>query len=94
MRALFGSRLSRPCYRSIIRPHFPLYKYLAVGVIILGMKKRSSETHKAAQLLGKRGGMVTLKKHGPEKLREWGKLGADFGKLGGRPSNTKKGKSK
>jgi hypothetical protein len=49
------------------------------------MKKHSRETHKAAQLLGKRGGTATLKKYGPEKLREWGKLGAEYGKLGGRP---------
>lgn len=54
------------------------------------MRKRSSETHKAAQLLGKRGGMATLKKYGPEKLREWGRLGAEFGKLGGRPLKVKK----
>jgi len=57
--------------------------------MIIEMRKRSSETHKAAQLLGKRGGKATLRKYGPEKLREWGKLGAEFGKLGGRP---KKGK--
>jgi hypothetical protein len=56
------------------------------------MKKRSSETHKAAQLLGKRGGTATLKKYGPEKLREWGKLGAEFGKRGGRPPKKKSAK--
>jgi hypothetical protein len=53
------------------------------------MKKHSLETHKAAQLLGKRGGTATLKKYGPKKLREWGKLGAEYGKLGGRPSKSK-----
>ena len=51
----------------------------------MGMRKRASETQRAAQLLGKRGGMATLKKYGPEQLREWGKLGAEFGKRGGRP---------
>jgi hypothetical protein len=54
------------------------------------MKMRSSELHKAAQLLGKNGGMATLKKYGPEKLRRWGKLGAEFGKLGGRPPKVRK----
>jgi hypothetical protein len=49
------------------------------------MRKNSSETRHAAQLLGKRGGTATLKKYGAKKLREWGKLGAEFGKLGGRP---------
>jgi hypothetical protein len=49
------------------------------------MKKPSSEAHKAAQLLGRLGGKATLKKHGRKQLREWGKLGAEFGKLGGRP---------
>jgi hypothetical protein len=49
------------------------------------MRKRLSETQKAAQLLGKRGGKATLKKYGPEQLREWGKLGAEHGKKGGRP---------
>jgi hypothetical protein len=56
------------------------------------MKKRLSETRKAAQLLGKRGGKATLKKYGPEKLREWGRLGAEFGKLGGRPPKKLEGK--
>ncbi|MBZ5538236.1 MAG: hypothetical protein LAO31_19965 [Acidobacteriia bacterium] len=49
------------------------------------MKKKPNETHNAAQLLGKRGGMATLKKFGPKQLREWGKLGAEHGKKGGRP---------
>lgn len=40
---------------------------------------------KAAQMLGRRGGMKTLKTHGAATMREWGKLGAKFGKLGGRP---------
>jgi hypothetical protein len=57
------------------------------------MKKRSSEFHKAAQLLGKRGGMATLRKHGPKKLRRWGKLGAEYGKRGGRPPKVRKGTS-
>lgn len=50
----------------------------------------SRETKKAAQLLGKRGGMATLKKYGPEQLREWGKLGAEHGKKGGRPKGSGK----
>jgi len=54
------------------------------------MKKSSSELHKAAQLLGKKGGMATLKKYGPLNLRRWGKLGAEFGKLGGRPPKVRK----
>jgi hypothetical protein len=49
------------------------------------MKRRWSETQKAARLLGKRGGTATLKKYGPGQLREWGKLGAEHGKKGGRP---------
>jgi hypothetical protein len=59
----------------------------------LNVKKRSSELHKAAQLLGKKGGMATLKKYGPEKLRRWGKLGAEYGKRGGRPPKVRKGTS-
>jgi len=58
------------------------------------MKKPSSELRKAAQLLGRKGGMATLKKYGPEKLRRWGKLGAEFGKRGGRPPKVRKGTSK
>jgi hypothetical protein len=54
------------------------------------MKARSSELHKAAQLLGKKGGVATLKKYGAEKLRWWGKLGAEFGKRGGRPKGSGK----
>jgi len=54
------------------------------------MKKRPSETHKAAQLLGKRGGMATLEKYGAEKLRKWGRLGAEHGKKGGRPPKSEK----
>jgi hypothetical protein len=57
----------------------------------LRVKKHSSELHKAAQLLGKKGGMSTLKKYGREKLRRWGKLGAEFGKRGGRPPQAGKG---
>ncbi len=53
------------------------------------MKKPVDQAHKAAQLLGRRGGMATLKKYGAEKLRRWGKLGAKFGKLGGRPPKVK-----
>jgi len=49
------------------------------------MKKRRTQTRKAAQLLGRRGGMATLKKYGLERLREWGRLGAEHGKKGGRP---------
>jgi len=49
------------------------------------MKMRRSKARSAAQLLGKRGGMATLKKYGPEQLREWGNLGAEHGKKGGRP---------
>jgi hypothetical protein len=29
--------------------------------------------------------MATLKKYGLERLREWGRLGAEHGKKGGRP---------
>jgi hypothetical protein len=47
--------------------------------------KRSNGIAQAARILGKRGGTKTLKTHGAEKMREWGKLGAKFGKLGGRP---------
>ena len=54
------------------------------------MNKRRTEAHKGAQLLGKRGGMTTLKKYGREKLRQWGKLGAEFGKKGGRPPKSEK----
>jgi len=61
----------------------------------MGMRIRASKAQKAAQLLGKRGGMATLKKYGPEKLREWGKLGAEFGQRGGRPKGSgKKGRRK
>ena len=58
------------------------------------MKNDSKETRNAAQLLGKRGGTATLKKYGAKKLREWGKLGAEFGKLGGRPPKAKKGENR
>jgi hypothetical protein len=37
--------------------------------------------------------MATLKKYGPEKLRRWGKLGAEYGKRGGRPPKVRKGTS-
>lgn len=63
------------------------------------MSKEPSKAHSAAQLLGKRGGTATLKKYGPEQLKEWGKLGAEFGKLGGKPkqktsSGVKRAKAK
>jgi hypothetical protein len=54
------------------------------------MKKKSSQARVAARLLGKRGGMKTLKKYGPEQLREWGRLGAEHGKKGGRPKGSGK----
>ena len=31
--------------------------------------------NKSAQKLGKLGGQATLKKHGKEQMKEWGKLG-------------------
>ena len=34
--------------------------------------------------------MATLKKYGAEKLRKWGRLGAEHGKKGGRPPKSKK----
>ena len=40
----------------------------------------------AAKLLGRRGGLATLKKYGRDRMREWGRAGAKYGKLGGRPS--------
>jgi hypothetical protein len=57
--------------------------------ILSDMKKNLSETQKAAQLLGRQGGMATLKKYGADKLREWGQLGAEHGKKGGRPPKSK-----
>ncbi len=51
--------------------------------------KKSDEARQAARLLGKRGGMKTLKTYGAEKMQEWGKLGAQYGKLGGRPRKSK-----
>ena len=54
------------------------------------MKERTSEAQKAAQLLGRRGGEATLKKYGAKKLKQWGKLGAEYGKLGGRPPKKSK----
>jgi hypothetical protein len=56
----------------------------------MDMKKRISEAQKAARLLGKRGGTATLAKYGTEQLREWGKLGAEHGKKGGRPKGSGK----
>jgi hypothetical protein len=55
------------------------------------MTKRSTELHKAAQLLRKKGGTATLKKYRPHKLRRRGKLGAEYGKRGGRPPKVRKG---
>lgn len=52
------------------------------------MKKQVSEAQKAARLLGRRGGTATLAKYGREKMREWGKLGAEHGKKGGRPKGS------
>jgi hypothetical protein len=49
------------------------------------MKQRLSKAQEAAQFLGKLGGTATLKKYGAEQMREWGKLGAEHGKKGGRP---------
>jgi len=51
----------------------------------IGGMETLTEAQKAARLLGKRGGTATLKKYGPEQLREWGKLGAEHGKKGGWP---------
>jgi hypothetical protein len=48
----------------------------------------------AAKLLGQLGGNARAKNSTPEQRRKWGKKGAKFGKLGGRPpkaSNKKKG---
>lgn len=56
------------------------------------MNNQGREVHEAARLLGKRGGTKTLEKYGRDQLKQWGKLGAEFGKLGGRPS--KKGSAK
>jgi hypothetical protein len=47
--------------------------------------KHKDEIHEAARLLGKRGGTRTLEKYGRDQLKQWGKRGAEFGKLGGRP---------
>jgi hypothetical protein len=57
---------------------------------MIRMKKRLGEAQKAARLLGKRGGTATLKKYGAVKMREWGKLGAEHGKKGGRPKGSGK----
>jgi len=56
------------------------------------MDTQLREVHEAARLLGKRGGTKTLEKYGRDQLKKWGKLGAEFGKLGGRPP--KKGNAK
>jgi len=59
------------------------------------MKEPKDQAREAAQLLGRRGGMATLKKYGAKKLRRWGELGKKFGKLGGRPTgNRKRGSAK
>lgn len=52
------------------------------------MDTQLREVHEAAQLLGKRGGTKTLEKYGRDQLIRWGKRGAEFGKLGGRPKKT------
>jgi len=56
------------------------------------MDTQLREVQEAARLLGKRGGTKTLEKYGRDQLKKWGKLGAEFGKLGGRPP--KKGNAK
>ena len=48
----------------------------------------------AAKALGKRGGDKTLEKYGREQLAKWGKLGAKFGRLGGRPRKSAKQKGR
>ena len=54
------------------------------------MKKRPTQAQKAARLLGKLGGTATLKTYGAEQMRDWGKLGAEHGKKGGRPKGSGK----
>jgi hypothetical protein len=54
------------------------------------MKERLTEAQRAARLLGKRGGTATLAEYGAEQMREWGKLGAEHGKKGGRPKGSGK----
>ena len=49
------------------------------------MDTQLREVHEAAQLLGKRGGTKTLEKYGRNQLIRWGKRGAEYSKLGGRP---------
>lgn len=49
------------------------------------MDNQLTEVQEAARLLGKRGGTRTLEKFGRDQLKKWGKLGGEFGKLGGRP---------
>lgn len=56
------------------------------------MDSQVKQVHEAARLLGKRGGAKTLEKYGRDQMKQWGKLGAEFGKLGGRPP--KKGNAK
>lgn len=55
---------------------------------------KKDDAKEAAKLLGRRGGLQTLRAHGAEKMKEWGKLGGKFGKLGGRPKGAKSGKAK
>ena len=50
------------------------------------MGNQIRQVHEAARLLGRRGGTKTLEKYGRDQMKQWGKLGAEFGKLGGRPA--------
>ena len=78
----------------IAEPELPLESFPSTNPMRLGynarMKKSPTQAQKAARLLGKLGGMATLKKYGAEKMREWGKLGAEHGKKGGRPKGSGK----
>jgi hypothetical protein len=42
------------------------------------------------QEFARMGGLARARKHTKRQLREWGKRGAKFGKLGGRPNKSKK----
>lgn len=50
------------------------------------MAKDDAQAREAAKLLGRRGGLATLKKYGKQKMRDWGCKGREYGRLGGRPS--------
>lgn len=54
------------------------------------MPMREEEIKEAAKLLGRRGGLKTVQTYGTVQMREWGKLGAKYGKLGGRPKGSGK----